>query len=222
LSTETEKNKVAVVDYGLGNLFSLERALKRIGTVPQVTSDPQAITDASAVIIPGVGAFGDGMRRLHELGLVEAILDSARQGKPIFGICLGMQLLFDESEEFGRHEGLRLVAGKVVRLLDRHPEGFRVKVPHIGWNELHKGDTTHEWRSTVLENLTDGDATYFVHSYVPIPANDDYTIARTNYGGHWYSIAIVKDNVTGVQFHPEKSGPVGLRILSNFCSNLSD
>lgn len=217
MSPANRKNKVVVVDYGLGNLFSLERALKRVGTVPQITSDPQAIADSPAVIIPGVGAFGDGMRRLRELGLVEPIQDSAREGKPVFGICLGMQLLFDESEEFGRHEGLGLVAGKVVRLLDRHPEGSRVKVPHIGWNELHKGDTTVNWDSTVLENLTDGDATYFVHSYVPVPDNDFDTVARTNYGGHWYSTAVMKDNVTGVQFHPEKSGPVGLRILSNFC-----
>lgn len=207
---------VTVVDYGLGNLFSIERALDHLGFSANITSDPQAIRQAGRVVLPGVGAFGDGMRQLRARGLVGPIQEFASSGRPLLGICLGMQLLFDESEEFGQSDGLGLIEGKVIRLKDQDPTGAHVKLPHIGWNELRQPEHGDQWGSSALDGLDDGDAVYFVHTFIPHPETDSVTIARMNYGGHWYCAAVQKQNVLGMQFHPEKSGEVGLQILRNF------
>lgn len=209
-------NKVAVVDYGLGNLFSLERALRHVGADPEITADEETLMGAAGIILPGVGAFKDGMQRLEQRALVNPMLKFAESGKPVLGVCLGMQLLFDASEEFGHYQGLGLVAGKVIRLLASDQDGRRVKIPHIGWNELHPAQENLSWESTNLCGLKPGDAAYFVHSYVPKPLADRCAVAKMNYGGHWYCAAIEQGNISGVQFHPEKSGEVGLRILGNF------
>jgi glutamine amidotransferase len=211
---------VAVVDYGLGNLFSIGRALTRIGARADITSNPKAVGQAAGLILPGVGAFGDGMERLQAKGLIEPIMEFAKAGKPILGICLGMQLLFDESEEFGRYTGLGLIAGKVTRLNDSDPSGGRVKVPHIGWSEVYLTHPKATRQSSILEGVGDGEAMYFVHSYVPFPQDDSVYVASMSYGDHRYCAVAEQDNVAGVQFHPEKSGEVGLQLLGNFVERL--
>ena len=213
------KCPVTVVDYGLGNLFSIGRAFNHLGVSADITSNPEAIRQAGRLVLPGVGAFGDGIRQLQERGLIEPIQEFARSGRPLLGICLGMQLLFDESEEFGQYNGLGLIKGRVIRLKDQDQTGNHVKLPHIGWNELHQPQYSDQWGPPALDGLVDGDAVYFVHSFIPHPELDSVTIARMSYGGHWYCAAVQKDNVVGVQFHPEKSGEVGLRILQNFLDN---
>ena len=212
------ERRVTVVDYGLGNLFSISRALSALGAVAEVTSNPEAVRQARWVILPGVGAFGDGMQQLHVRGLVESIRAFVQSGGPLLGICLGMQLLFSESEEFGRHEGLALLPGKVVRLRDADVSGRRVKVPHIGWSELRPSRSVGEWSATILEGLAAGDAMYFVHSYVPTPEDEAVTIAQMHYGGHPYAAVVGQGRLAGCQFHPEKSGETGLRLLRNFLS----
>lgn len=207
--------RVTVVDYGLGNLFSIGRAVTYCGGYAEVTSSPQIIRRAERLILPGVGAFGDGMNLLSSRGLVEPLVQFAQSGRPLLGICLGMQLLFGESEEFGLHKGLGLIAGKVTRLRNMSPAGECVKVPHVGWSELSLASPLLDWRSTILNSLLEGDAMYFVHSYVPFP-NDSVSIAQFSYGGHTYCAAIQKGSVIGVQFHPEKSGEVGLQLLRHF------
>lgn len=222
MSSMSDRPHVAVLDYGLGNLFSIQRAVTHVGACVSITSSPELLAQADGVILPGVGAFGDGIQRLRDRGLVEPLLQFAQSGRPLMGICLGMQLLLDESEEFGQYGGLGLIGGKVVRLRDTGPDGERVKVPHIGWNELFTPNRLDGWGATVLNSLSDGDATYFVHSYVPLPDGEAVSTARINYGGHWYCAALEKENIIGVQFHPEKSGGAGLRILRNFVDKLSE
>ena len=207
---------VTVVDYGLGNLFSIQRALTHVEARVEITSSPEVLQRAKGVILPGVGAFGDGMQQLQDRALIEPLRQYARSGRPLMGICLGMQLLLNQSEEFGQFGGLGIIGGTVVRLGDTDPDGGRVKVPHIGWNELCRADCIDTWDSTVLRSLDDGEATYFVHSYAPVPKGRAVPTARINYGGHWYCAAFEEENVIGVLFHPEKSGDAGLRILRNF------
>lgn len=209
---------IAVIDYGLGNLFSISRALTYLGAQVEVTSSPAVIRRAGALVLPGVGAFGDGMRQLHAQGLVEPIREAVEAGRPLLGICLGMQVLFTESEEFGVHEGLGLIDGKVVRLYETDPAGRRVKVPHIGWSDLQATQLRSGWSSTILDGLTEGDSMYFVHSYVPRPKSEGATIAETIYGGHRYCAVVQAEHVAGCQFHPEKSGEAGLHLLGNFIS----
>ena len=208
--------RVTVIDYGLGNLFSISRALSHVGATVEMTSDPDAIRRARGVVLPGVGAFGDGMRQLRNRGLIEPIEDVAQSGRPLLGICLGMQLLFKGSEEFGMHEGLGLMEGRVRRLRDTDPDGRRVKVPHIGWSALQPSAGLAHWRDTVLDGLAEGDAMYFVHSYIPFPEREATTIAQMAYGGRAYAAVVAQGRVTGCQFHPEKSGAAGLSLLRNF------
>lgn len=213
------ERRVTVVDYGLGNLFSIRRALSALGAEVEVTSTADAIRQAHWVILPGVGAFGDGMQQLRTRGLVEPIRAFVQSGGPLLGICLGMQLLFSESDEFGRHEGLNLLPGRVIRLRDADPSGRRVKVPHIGWSELRPSRGAGDaWSATILEGLVAGDSMYFVHSYVPAPEDEAVTIADMHYGGHPYAAVVGKGRLVGCQFHPEKSGEVGLHLLRNFLS----
>jgi glutamine amidotransferase len=199
---------IVIVDYGIGNLRSVQKALERVGATAVVTSDPAALDRAQGVILPGVGAFGDGMAHLRRRGLVEPVLGQARTGKPLLGICLGMQLLFDESEEMGQQQGLGLLPGRVVRF----PEG-ELKVPHIGWNQLQMAAPRPEM--ALLEGMKDGAYAYFVHSYYPVPDEPGDLLATTEYGIEFASV-VGRGAIWGAQFHPEKSQDVGLRLLKNF------
>lgn len=199
---------IAIVDYGVGNLFSLCSSLEYIGADVKVTSDPEEIRRADKIILPGVGAFEDAAKKLRDSGLDTVIQSEALAGKEIMGICLGMQLLFERSFEYGEHKGLGLIEGSVVSMENRIPEGL--KIPHIGWNELHF-DRQHK----LFKYLNKGDCVYFVHSYFATDC-DDAVIATAEYGIE-LTAAVARDNVMGCQFHPEKSGDTGLKILKAFC-----
>ncbi len=200
----------AIVDYGVGNLFSLCRSLEAIGQKPVVTGDPRELAQADRLILPGVGAFADAANKLCQTGLDQVLLSLAGQGKPLMGICLGMQLLFEKSFEFGEHPGLGLIPGAVRPIGDVIPKGL--KIPHIGWNGLHfpAGKAHPIFRDTRPEECV-----YFVHSFYGTDC-DEFVIATTEYGAE-LTAAVARDNVVGCQFHPEKSGTVGLNILRAFC-----
>ncbi len=197
---------ITVIDYGVGNLRSVTKALESLGCSVVLTNDPDAVRQASKLVLPGVGAFGTGMKQLRQLGLVEPIRDAVKRGVPFLGICLGLQLLFDESEEMGHHEGLGLVRGKVVRF----PEADGLRIPHMGWNALRIRK-----RDPLFLHVPDGAMVYFVHSYFPVPEDPSVIAATTEHGSEFVS-AIAIDNLFGTQFHPEKSSKVGLQILQNF------
>lgn len=205
---------VTVVDYGLGNLYSVTRALAAVGGDPKLTSDPVDVARAERLVLPGVGAFADGMAGLRERGLVDALKAFAATGRPFLGICLGMQLLMREGTEFGRHEGLGLVEGSVTLLTPEAAGGRPPKLPHIGWNAL--GGEPARWKDSALGALAPGAQVYFVHSYAPAPSDPADVLATCEYGGRPFCAALKRGNLTGCQFHPEKSGPVGLAILERF------
>ena len=196
---------ICIIDYGMGNLRSVEKAVAAIGGSPEISRDPDIVRQSRGLILPGVGAFGDGMAVLRRKGLDEAILKAVREGTPLLGLCLGLQMLFDESEEFGKHAGLGLIPGKVLRI--QEPD---LCVPHVGWNqvELIKADP-------LLENIQEGSYFYFVHSYYADPENAEDALAWTEYGRRFCSIAR-RGNVWGAQFHPEKSQEAGKQLLRNF------
>jgi glutamine amidotransferase len=206
---------VTVIDYGVGNLFSVQRGLEHCGASVTITADPATILSAPRVVLPGVGAFKNAMQALHRLGLVDVIRQVAASGKPLLGICLGMQMLLDESEEFGLTAGLGLIKGRVVPVPVTATGGEPQKVPHIGWNGLQAAQTP--WAETILCKTTPGEAVYFVHSFMAEPLDRQHRIADCVYGGHRIAAVIGAGNVTGCQFHPEKSGEVGLGILRAFC-----
>jgi glutamine amidotransferase len=194
---------IAIIDYGMGNLHSVSKAVERLGHAYTITSDKQEILRADKAILPGVGAFGDAMENLRESGLKDTVLAYAASGKPMLGICLGMQLLFTQSEEHGANEGLNLLPGQVVRFRGDY------KVPHMGWNRL-----TFVRQSPLFQGIEEGHV-YFVHSYHAMPDNTSDLLATTDY--HQPVTAIVgRDNVYGMQFHPEKSGDIGIKLLGNF------
>jgi len=201
---------IAIIDYGVGNLFSLCSSLKSIGAEAVVTPDPAVIRAADRIILPGVGAFADAAAKLRATGLDQVLLEEAARGKKIMGICLGMQMLFEESHEYGIHKGLGLIPGRVVPMAGYIPEGL--KIPHIGWNPLIlKGEEKHP----LLKYVEEGDCVYFVHSYFAADCTES-VIATAEYGKE-LTAAVAKGNVMGCQFHPEKSGGVGLSILKAFC-----
>lgn len=198
---------IAIIDYGVGNLFSLVSSLKKIGAEAVVTNEEAVIKAADKLILPGVGAFGDASRKLSASGLDKVILQEAKNGKPIMGICLGMQLLFEKGHEYGVHEGLGLLEGTVVPMAEVIPT--ELKIPHIGWNRLiFKKD------NPLFRYIKDGDFVYFVHSYFVKDCHSSL-LATTEYGAE-LTAAVAKDNVYGCQFHPEKSGAIGLNILRGF------
>ena len=201
--------KIAIVDYGVGNLYSLCSSLRAIGADAVVTPDADVLRAADRIILPGVGAFADAAAKLRATGLDQVICEQAAAGKKIMGICLGMQMLFEKSYEYGEHDGLGLIPGRIVPMAGYIPEDL--KVPHIGWNPLiFKGE-----RHPLLRYLKEGDCVYFVHSYFATDCNDS-VIATAEYGRE-LTAAVARGNVMGCQFHPEKSGPVGLSILRAFC-----
>jgi glutamine amidotransferase len=208
--------KVAVVDYGIGNIFSVSRAVEHFGAEVVLSGEPAVLLDAPRLILPGVGAFANGMRGLRERGLVEPLREYAASGRPFLGICLGMQMLLATSEEFGSHEGLGVIPGKVVAISGRGPDGAPMKIPHIGWNGLERPAARDGWDGTILEGLPDRTSAYFVHSFGVVPEAEADRLADTWHGDCRISAAIQRGNVSGCQFHPEKSGPAGLRIIRNF------
>lgn len=200
---------VAIVDYGVGNLFSLTCSFAAIGVDAVVTDDVSVIKGADRIILPGVGAFGDAAAKLRDSGLSAVLLEEARAGKPIMGICLGMQLLFERSFEYGEHKGLGLIKGEIRPIADVIPKEY--KIPHIGWNALHFGKEKHP----LFRYLKEGDFVYFVHSFYGADCEES-VIATAEYGAE-LTAAVACGNVCGCQFHPEKSGSVGLSILRAFC-----
>ena len=199
---------VAIIDYGVGNLFSLCSSLKKIGVEAVVTSDAEVIRKADKLILPGVGAFANAVQKLRDSGLDVLIKEQAAAGKELMGICLGMQMLFEKSYEFGEHQGLGLLQGSVIPMENTIP--VELKIPHIGWNELHFCK-----ESKLLRYIKNGDCVYFVHSFYAVDCEES-VIATAEYGKE-LTAAVQKGNIMGCQFHPEKSGEVGLNILRAFC-----
>ena len=208
---------MTVVDYGIGNLLSVARALEHAGARVTLSGAAAEIERSARVVLPGVGAFGRAMEVLRAQGLADAVIRFAQTGRPLLGICLGMQILFEESEEFGRHTGLGLVPGKVVAIPKIGGDGAPVKLPHVGWCPV-RPPAGHDWRDTILDGAPEATAFYFVHWYEAAPARADDLIGETEY--HRLSIPAVvqRDGIAGTQFHPEKSGPAGLRLLARFLS----
>jgi len=202
--------EIAVVDYGAGNLRSVARALERSGLVPVVSGDPDVVARADGVVLPGVGAFADAVGNLRGRGLDAAILQALRRGALYLGLCLGLQLLFEESDEHGVHRGLAWLPGRVERFPDKSESGERLRVPHIGWNEVRFGGG-----HPLLAALPPADYFYFVHSYRAVPSDPGCIVGRTDYGGD-FAAAVARDNVFAVQFHPEKSQAAGRRLLDAY------
>ncbi len=208
--------KVTIIDYGLSNLLSVQHAFAHFGAETLLTSKPEDVLSAEALVLPGVGAFKDGMDGLEKLGLVEPICKKAAEGTPLLGICLGMQMLFDESEEFGLHKGLGLIPGRVVKIPDTAADGKPQRVPHISWNPLYPGGGRADFAGTALAGVRPGEECYFIHSYEAKPADPADCLAYTTYGGREICAAATHGSVLGCQFHPEKSGTVGLKIIEKF------
>jgi glutamine amidotransferase len=201
---------IAVVDYGAGNLRSVAKALLRSGLAARVTSDPAEVLRADAVVLPGVGAFADAASRLRESGLEDAVKQSIEAGRPYLGLCFGLQLLFDESDEHALTQGFQLLRGRVERFPKSDTDGSRLRVPHIGWNEVHFSGS-----HPILERLPERETYYFVHSYRPVPTDDSIVVGRADYGGE-FAAAIATPSMFAVQFHPEKSQAAGKRLLDAF------
>ena len=199
---------IAIVDYGMGNIRSVEKGFIKVGADVKITSDPKVIADSSGIVLPGVGAFKDCMRNLDKLDLIELITKEVRKGKPFLGICLGLQLLFTESEEFGACKGMDLFKGKVVKFkFDTNPQ---LKIPHMGWNNVR-----YTRRPPIFSEIPDNSYFYFVHSFYVVPEDEGVVATRTDYGVDFVSM-VWKDNVFATQFHPEKSQQLGLKILKGF------
>ena len=210
---------VAIVDYGMGNLFSVQRACEQVGLPSAISSDPAVVLAADGVILPGVGAFGDAMAMLQRLGLASALREFAASGKPLFGICLGMQLLMRESHEFGRHEGLGLIDGDVVRLDGATPSGRPCKVPQVGWNRVWM-PAGRSWQGTPMASARDGEYFYFVHSFYVRPGDPSVIAAVTRYGATEFCSAVRRHNIFATQFHGERSGPQGLQLYRHLAQHV--
>ncbi|MBC8506121.1 MAG: imidazole glycerol phosphate synthase subunit HisH [Chloroflexi bacterium] len=213
-----ESRNIAIVDFGLGNLYSVHQACSKVGLYAEITSSKQAILDAEVVILPGVGAFGDAMAALHRLDLVTVLREVAASDKLLMGICLGMQLMMQESNEFGTHKGLGIFDGVVVPF-EKPREGERVlKVPQIGWNRICKPERDTNWSNILLSGIPDGEHMYFVHSNFVQPEDKTLVLAKTHYGHIEFCSSLQKGTVFACQFHPERSGPWGMRIYKNLAN----
>lgn len=208
-------NEVAIIDYGLGNLYSVARAIEQVGGTVRLVDSSAGIDAAQRLILPGVGAFAAGMAGLQSRNLVDAIRSYATSGRPLMGICLGMQMLLECSHEFGMHEGLGIIPGSVVQVRPAERADFRAKIPHVGWGALFPS-REGAWQGTAFEQVQGGESAYFVHSYMASPTHAEHRLADINYGGLDICAAVGRGAVVGCQFHPEKSGPTGLKILKNF------
>jgi glutamine amidotransferase len=209
---------IAVIDYGVGNLLSVKRAFEYLGAKVKISSDPDVILAATHVVLPGVGAFPNAIKKLETNGLDLVVKEVASSGTALLAICLGMQLLMQESDEFGLTAGLALVPGRVEAIPEFSISGEDLKVPHIGWNALRPESETENWKETILQEVNIGDFVYFVHSFMVKPTHSSNILAEALHGGHKIAAVISKDNIVGCQFHPEKSGENGLKILRRFIS----
>lgn len=215
--------RVAIIDYEAGNLFSVERACQKVGLKTFVTRDPGALRNADAAILPGVGAFGEASTRIRSMQLEAPILEFIEQGKAFLGVCLGLQLLFASSTEFGEHKGLGVFRGKIVKFEPTASSSFsstaqKFPVPQIGWNKIQPA--SQAWTGTPLQDCSDGDYMYFVHSFYAVPDDSAQVLCQTTYAGITYCSGVRRDNVTAFQFHPEKSGAAGLQIYQNWANSI--
>lgn len=208
--------EVTIIDYGVGNLLSVQRGFESCGARVVLTSNPDQILSSKRIVLPGVGAFPNAMEALNSLGLITVIQELDKLNTPLLAICLGMQLLMDESDEFGVTAGLGLIPGRVVAVPLENIAGDLQKIPHIGWSALKSSVQSHNWNGTLLQDNQIGDTVYFVHSFMAQPADDKNLLAHVVYGGHRIAAVIAKNQIIGCQFHPEKSGEVGLKILRRF------
>jgi len=206
---------VVIADYGIGNIRSIQRSLEQSGASVMLSSDPVIISTASRLVLPGVGAFDDGMKGLKSAGLVDAIYDFVKKGNPLLGICLGMQMLLKQSEEHGMHTGLGLIPGNVKKIPEVDHGEFSRKIPHIGWTQIQNSGSQN-WKGSCLEDIKTGEYFYFVHSFMAIPEKKEHLLAQCEDENLLVAAAIKRDNITGLQFHPEKSGSAGLKILYKF------
>jgi imidazole glycerol-phosphate synthase subunit HisH len=228
---EKSRPRVAIVDYGLGNIFSVKQACAQVGLEGFTTAAPDDLWQADAVILPGVGAFADAMATLRKLGMESTLRDIAKAGKPTLGICLGFQLFMSESHEFGQHRGLGLFEGDVAFLQDglraagRPVEARPLKIPNMGWSGIRRavadGGRNDPWAGTLLAGLEDGTEMYFVHSYFVTPARTDDRLAESRFGELTYCCALQRGNVFGCQFHPERSGELGLKVYANLRDHIA-
>lgn len=209
-------SKVTILDYGVGNILSVKRAFEYCGSDVSLTSNPEEILNSSRLVLPGVGAFNNAMKILDQLNLIPVIKEVNNRKIPILGICLGMQLLFDASFEFEYTLGLGLIPGKVVPIPNRDNLGLPIKIPHIGWSSLHTEENL--WKDSLLEDIQPGDDFYFVHSFMAVPENNSDRLGNCIYEGNKILAVVKRENITGCQFHPEKSGELGLKILKRFSS----
>lgn len=210
--------KVSIIDYNLGNLFSVRQACLTLGFDAKITSDKKDVLASDYVILPGVGAFGDAINTLHDFDLISPIKDFIASGKPFMGVCLGLQLLFSESEEFGSYKGLNIIEGVVKKFPPKNKQGEVLKVPQIEWNQIFPA-ALERWEKSPLADCRSGDYMYFVHSYYVVPEGGENILSTTEYGGLTYCSSIIKNNVFACQFHPEKSGKHGLDIYRSFFNN---
>lgn len=209
--------KITLIDYGMCNLLNVARAFEHCGAEVMVTEDPAAARDADRLVVPGVGAFSACIRELESRGFADAIRRYVDGQRPMLGICVGMQMLFEASEEFGEHPGLGILPGRVCAVPGKTASGEPQRVPHIGWNHLIAPDTGRQWENTLLDDFADQQpAVYFVHSFAAVPGNPGDRLADTVYGGHRLCAAVQKGNLMATQFHPERSGEIGLRIARSF------
>ncbi|MCW3070128.1 MAG: hypothetical protein JWO44_18 [Bacteroidetes bacterium] len=213
--------KIVILDYGLGNLFSVQHVCKHLGYETLVSHDRKDLADADAVILPGVGAFRDAADSMHERGLVSPLKDFISSGKPFMGVCLGMQLLFSESEEFGSSEGLNIIEGSIKKFPSVGEAGNKIRVPQIGWNRIKETEKGVKWKDSPLHSIEEGSYMYFVHSYYAKPANEACILSVTEYEGLNYCSSVKQDNVFAMQFHPEKSAEHGIGIYRNWLKEIS-
>ena len=208
---------IAIIDYQISNIFSVKHAFDSLGKKSIVTSDPKVVLKAKAAILPGVGAFGDCMTNLRNFHLVDAIEKFIKSGRPFMGVCLGLQLLFSQSAEFGQHRGIGVIEGEVKKFPARNQKNKLIRVPQISWNQVyHKKNTLANWQTSPLNTLKNNEYMYFIHSYYVQPKDKGIICSYTNYSGFEYCSSIIKDNIFAVQFHPEKSGPRGIEIYRNW------
>ena len=209
------KKKIAIVDYGCGNILNLARAVKFLGYDVEITRENKKLINSSHIILPGVGAFGNAIKQIEKYNLHKTILEYVKLDKPLLGICVGMQILFTVSYEMGVHKGLGLLEGKVIKISNK--KNKEIKIPHIGWNELYPNNDKKEWKNKILNNILIGKSFYFIHSFVCLTKNPNSTIAVCNYSGISIPAIVSVGNIFGCQFHPEKSADDGLAFLNNFC-----